>query len=283
MENVLISITVGKSIKDGKMNVFLFVCLMIISFQNEKGVAQQQYVFNSRYLNTTDTIWVFAPENKKINSSLFLLHGYGGDYSQWNNISNLQAVADSTGILLICPDGLRDSWYFDSKKSNDPIKFTAFFIQQLIPFIDSAYSIRHLPRYIGGLSMGGYGAFYIYLSSPQLFKAAFSSSGAFDFSQPVMRRFGIEKRLGSFSDNEALWEEMSMVNQIQGIVPWYNYRFYMDCGFDDPFLDANRQVHKQLKSELCENVLMMITGGHNRHYWKQSIMIYINIIKSDMI
>ncbi len=273
-----------KNIRHIKMNVLsLAVFFISCFFQNEEVNAQQQYIISSSFLYKADTVWVFAPEDREINSCLYLLHGYGGNYMQWNKISGLQAVADSTGILIICPDGFNDSWYFDGKLEDDHLNYTSFFIHKLIPFIDSLYNTNQQPRYIGGLSMGGYGAFYIYLKSPLLFTAAFSSSGAFDFSKPVMQSFGIEKRLGNYSDNKSMWKEMSMINQMQQIMPWHHYRFYMDCGYDDPFLEANKMVNKHLKDIPCENVLMLLPGAHSRKYWQKSILIYINIIKSDVI
>src|ERR1700755_516132 len=48
-------------------------------------------------------------------SVVYLLHGHGGNYSQWiTTAPQITAEATTDNILFVCPDGGYDSWYFDS-------------------------------------------------------------------------------------------------------------------------------------------------------------------------
>lgn len=45
---------------------------------------------------------------------IYLLHGYGGDYSSWLKIKpDLPQLATEKQVIFVCPDGL-SSWYWDS-------------------------------------------------------------------------------------------------------------------------------------------------------------------------
>lgn len=243
-------------------------------------VSGQKYVLKSEYLPEKDTVLVVAPEgNTTIEDVVYLLHGWNGNYRQWNKIADLQSLANNKNILFVCPDGLKDSWYFNSVKSSDKMEYATFFVRDLIPFVDSVYTTQQKNRFIGGLSMGGYGALYIYLSYPDLFKAVFSSSGAFDFSMPVVQNYGIDQRLGNYQENKQIWHKMSMINRMEEAELSSEHSIYMDCGTSDPFLTSNRQLHNYLKKTPAKVSYMEMQGGHSAKYWKKSLMILLMLIQ----
>ena len=47
-------------------------------------------------------------------------------YRQWNTIINVQKYADAYGFIIVCPDGLKDSWYINSPRKQMS-KFEDFF------------------------------------------------------------------------------------------------------------------------------------------------------------
>jgi len=71
-------------------------------------------------------------------------------------------------IIIVMPDGFTDSWYVDSLV----YQMESAIIDDLIPYIESKYSIDKNIRYIAGLSMGGYGALRFVLLYPDYFKGA---------------------------------------------------------------------------------------------------------------
>lgn len=243
--------------------------------------AQDQYVIQSKYLDQQDdTIHVYKPASMNVDLVVYMLHGWNGDYRQWSKFKDLQKLADSWNILIVCPDGLKDSWYFDAQLPDDNVYYSQFMMNDLIPLIEKEYNIKEQPRIIYGLSMGGYGAFYLYLKYPQYFQAALSSSGAFDFTNPLMKHYGIDKRLGDFQENPKIWMRMSMLNLLEKKDLNENFIFYLDCGTKDPFYKSNIDVADYLKESKATVFYNEMSGGHNKQFWKNSVILQLFIINA---
>ncbi len=45
---------------------------------------------------------------------VYLLHGSGGDYTDWTANSRIGKLADRYHVILVMPDGGHESWYIDS-------------------------------------------------------------------------------------------------------------------------------------------------------------------------
>lgn len=251
---------------------YLILFPVFILLVGIKGWAQDEIIMESEFLDKPDTIWVFSPEKEMDPRALvYMLHGWNGSYKQWNRIINLQKYADSLGFVFVCPDGFEDSWYFNAVKSSDPVNYADFFIHDLLPRIDSIVGKKIETRFITGLSMGGYGSFYIYLNYPEYFTAAFSSSGTFDLTLPIMRKYGLEKRLGDPDKYSARYSKMSILNIAKRKNISSGQRYYFDCGKNDPFFDCNKELYDYLKSKTQDVKFRESEGEHSSHYWKRSI------------
>ena len=106
---------------------------------------------------------------------LYLLHGFGGSYTTWQNITDLRPLADACGMIVVCPDGA-NSWYWDSPL--DPAsQFETFVAQELPDWIDARYLTipSREGRAVTGLSMGGHGALWVALRHKDRFGEAGTS------------------------------------------------------------------------------------------------------------
>ena len=84
--------------------------LLSIAASGERRI----HIIESPNLHCNDTVVVYSPEasaNHRDCPALFLLHGWGGKWSSWEEHSDLQAVSNRFGFRIICPDGFKDSWY----------------------------------------------------------------------------------------------------------------------------------------------------------------------------
>ncbi|MDZ7742183.1 MAG: alpha/beta hydrolase-fold protein [Bacteroidota bacterium] len=181
------------------MNRFLQICLFFIFFVSGQLIAQQQQVFHSKYLNRPDTVWTFTPATYSEASQqeyplLYLLHGWGGNFRHWDLMIDCQEYADRYGFVIVCPDGLYDSWYINSPVQGEN-QFEDFFFKDLFPFVIDHYRVDADEVFISGLSMGGHGALYLMAKHPEKFTSAGSLSGLLKF-QAWQNHYALERVLG---------------------------------------------------------------------------------------
>jgi putative tributyrin esterase len=189
--------------------------------------AQEQIIYQSKNLPKADTTWVFKPKQyKKLDKLpvMFLLHGYSGNYKQWNGIMDAQKYADEYGFIIVCPDGLFSSWYLNSPAKAD-WQYETFFFDELYPDIKQKYKVDNQNIFISGLSMGGHGALYLFIKRPELFSGAGSTSGGVKLSDGF-GKFGLGELLGNpLADNE-LWKKFSVYDNIDKLKGKYKTNYF---------------------------------------------------------
>ena len=143
---------------------------------------------------------------------LYLLHGFGGSYTTWQNINDLRPLAVACGMIVVCPDGA-NSWYWDSPL--DPAsQFETFVAQELPDWVDARYLTipSREGRAVTGLSMGGHGALWVALRHKDRFGAAGSTSGGVDI-RPFPDSWEMKKQLGELKDNPERWNAHTVIRQ----------------------------------------------------------------------
>lgn len=108
---------------------------------------------------------------------LALLHGYNGGNLDWALYSNASEISSKYNLAVILPSG-ENSFYLDSEVTGH--KYATFVGQELIDYVRNTFhlSSRKEDTFVGGLSMGGFGAIHTALQFPDTFEKAFSLSGA---------------------------------------------------------------------------------------------------------
>lgn len=109
---------------------------------------------------------------------LYLLHGYTDHYPAWLSYTNITQYARGYRQIIVMPEG--DNGFYTNSYTDPNLAWEDFLILDLIPYVDSHYRTiaSREGRAVGGLSMGGYGAFKFGLKYPRLFTAAASLSGS---------------------------------------------------------------------------------------------------------
>ena len=152
------------------------IALALIVLTAPLSGAQELFMFDSPNLHCKDSVLVFSPSADKDLPTLFLLHGFGGKYSDWSRHTDLQAAAESSGFRIICPDGFYKSWYLDDANPAN-MQWRKFFWEECWPAMEKRYGLKADKTFIDGLSMGGHGAMNIFLDHPERFRGAGSMSG----------------------------------------------------------------------------------------------------------
>ncbi len=199
---------------------------------------------------------------------VYLLHGHGGNHKAWlQSAPQLEAKANLLNMLLVMPDGSRNSWYMNSP-INPAIQYESFMVNELVPYIDSAYN-TNLKRAITGLSMGGHGAFYLSFRNKGVFGAAGSICGGVDI-RPFPKNWEINQLLGDINEQPANWEANTVIN-IADNLKADDLRIIFDCGYGDFFLSVNRALHQKLLKNKIPHDYTERPGAHTSAYWGSSI------------
>lgn len=199
---------------------------------------------------------------------IYLLHGYSDNYMAWQNHVDLTKHANKFGFIIVCPDG-QDSWYFDSPI--DPtFQFETYITQELRNYIENNYRTindrEH--RAITGLSMGGHGALWLAWRHPDIYAMCGSMSGGVDITT-IKDHYKIDKRLGKYAANEAVWKTHSVIN----LVPTLKNDLFIiiDEGTSDIFIKDNRNLHAALKERKIKHEYNERPGRHSWDFWLKSL------------
>jgi S-formylglutathione hydrolase FrmB len=253
-----------------------FVILWVWSLVSLSVCGQELWVVHSKNLNRADSTWVFVPANAGAEKLpvVILLHGYGGKPRAFGVGLDLARLADSLRIVFVCPDGLFDSWYFDSKfvpGSNYEQFFFADFLPQLLrQFPTDAKRVC-----IDGFSMGGHGAVFLASRHPDLFLAAGSISGTLDLEFSGLRNTSLSKHLGAY--NRKIWWPFMA---IAGLTNLHTVPLIVSCGLSDPLLPASRRFVEQAHKQGIMPTYIEAQGKHDGRFVASQIMAHIHFFES---
>jgi S-formylglutathione hydrolase FrmB len=237
--------------------------------------AYKQHVLTSKNIAKADTVWVFTPSTYDENPAkkypmVYLLHGWSGNYHQWNDIMDCQAYSDRYGFILVCPDGLYDSWYINSP-AKEQSQFATFFFSDLMPFVEKNYRQDPENIFITGLSMGGHGALYLFASKPELFRSAGSLSGVLDLTD-WLDSYSIKDYLGitgKKTGSDRL-KAFSVTGNIKSIAE-SGKEIIISCGSADEFLGINNDFKTKCDDAKIKATYITGPGKHDYSYWESAI------------
>ena len=216
----------------------------------------------------------------------YLLHGMFGDADSWVRYSNIDRYAQDRRIVLVmCSAG--NSFY--QKMAFGP-DYEAFFTRELPAYICSLFPVspRREDTFIGGFSMGGYGAWHLALTAPEQFSRAASMSGALDLvslyrdreTNPMLTPFCWEAIFGRKESLEGTSSDLFAQYarcRAAGPVP----DLYQACGTEDFLYQMNQGVRDRLLSEKAKLIWNEGPGGHDWTFWDGHIQRVLDWLLED--
>lgn len=128
---------------------------------------------------------------------LWLLHGEGGDCSDWTRLSMIEHHAQRAGIALVMPD-LANSMCMDMVHGGYPyFTYLSTDLPRHLHHLVRVLSKRQEDNFVAGVSTGGYGAVKWMLTAPQMFSACACLSGDIDMVSALRER----QARGALSDD----------------------------------------------------------------------------------
>ena len=251
----------------------------------------QTVQLQSKLVNTTLSYNVILPPDYRTSSAtrypvLYLLHGFGGHYSDWVTRTNVADYAAQYRLIVVTPEG-NNSWYTDSA-STATDKYESYILKELIPDVEKRFRTieSRYGRGIAGLSMGGYGALKFGLKSPATFAFAGSMSGAVAVPSWTEDDYQNLKSIrdSAFSAFGPLGSEARKANDIFEITRnLSNTRIaslpyvYLDCGTEDIFISENDRLAALLREKKIPHEFRELPGDHSWPYWNQQVQEVLKI------
>lgn len=208
---------------------------------------------------------------------LWLLHGGGGDHTDWVRYTSIERYANKAGLAVVMP-AADNSGYMDMKRGG--YQYFTYISEDLPSFL---YNILPLSRkrednFVAGLSMGGYGAVKWMLRKPEMFSAAASLSGAIDIVYILKEqeaqgegRIGFTPAYGNSKEIEGTEDDNMYLFRKRVEEGTILPKFYIAIGQEDFGYQNNVAAMEQLKTLGVEFTYTPDHGEHNWDFWDRHI------------
>jgi enterochelin esterase-like enzyme len=200
---------------------------------------------------------------------LYLLHGIGGDYTEWYNgarpdiiLDNLYSESKLAKMIVVMPNGramaddrpVGDIFAEDKKAAFENFQYDLF--NDLIPYIQAHYPVftARENRAIAGLSMGGGQALNFGLK----YLSSFAYVGAFS---PAPNTYSPGK----------LAPNPTQVTQNMKVL-------WISCGGQDRLVNIAQEVHDYFAQNNVPHIWRLIPGNHDMTFWKDSLYHFSQLI-----
>ena len=229
--------------------------------------------YDSKTVGTTRKMQVYTPpgySSDKKYPVLYLLHGIGGDETEWQRFSspnlildNLIAAGKAVPMIVVMPNGRAQK--NDRAEGNVMASAPAFaaferdLLDDVIPAIESKYSVDARPekRAIAGLSMGGGQSFNFGLGNLDTFAWIGPFSAA-----PNTKPAG--ELIPNVDDAKAKLKLL-----------------WISCGNKDGLIAISQNVHQFLKKNGIEHVWHVDGHGHDPQHWSSSLYWFAQSVFQD--
>ena len=224
--------------------------------------------------------------------TLYLLHGVFGSYIDWVNGTRIQRYAEEHDLAVVMPSG-DNAFYVDQPGANN--YYGEFVGKELVELTRKMFPLsrKREDTFIGGLSMGGYGAMRNGLKYWENFGCIVALSGALLVEDVAKRTNDDPFFLNRRDYAEACFGDLSkildsdknpkyLVRQLKKEgrpIP----RIYMACGDADSLLPANQDMASFLKEQGADVTFEVGPGAHEWDFWDTYIRKAIEWLPTDKV
>ncbi len=220
--------------------------------------------------------------------TLYLLNGLYGDSSEWITHTNIKVLAEVNNLCVIMPSG-ENSFY---RNQGEGRNYSNFIGQELLTITRNMFNLsrKREDTFIGGYSMGAYGALYNGLKYHHNFSKIVGLSPVLKLDYSVNKSTKPSSHYSlSFLENCFGSLENMDINEIN---PEYLLKnliandkrvpdIYLSCAEDDEILINPTRKFKEVLNKYKDNVNYTYSegrGGHNWQYWDRQLESIINWI-----
>jgi enterochelin esterase-like enzyme len=232
----------------------------------QEGIARgklEMIQYESKTVGTTRNLNVYTPpgySSEKRYPVLYLLHGIGGDETEWQRfatpdllLDNLIAQEKAVPMIVVMPNGRAQK--NDRAEGNVMAAAPAFavfekdLLEDVIPAIEARYSVQsdRLHRAIAGLSMGGGQSLNFGLTNLDTFAWIGGFSSAPNTKSP----------------EELIPDAQKAKDQLKLL--------WLSCGNKDGLIRISQRLQRYLKEQGVPHVWNVDSHGHDPTHWRNNL------------
>lgn len=210
--------------------------------------------------------------------TLYLLHGFSGNTLDWMLGSLAQDLAVKYNLAIVTPNG-ENSFYLDQKGTGRA--YGTYIGEDLVEYVSKTFGLSSKKEdiFIGGLSMGGFGAIHTGLKYKDTFGGMFGLSSALIINKIIGKEQGYRDEVADFDYYEAVFGNLNELDESENN-PEYLLKtrlangetiqpIYMACGTEDFLINENREFHEVLLQNNVSHTYQESTGVHDWKFWNE--------------
>ena len=208
--------------------------------------------------------------------TLVLLHGHGGAAADWLTGSGIQELATKYNLAVLMPNG-RNSFYLDKEASGEG--YGTFIGEELLSYARKTFGLSDKAEdtFIGGFSMGGFGALRNGLKYSQNYSKIMAFSSAIITKEVHEMDPARGNMVANYAYYAATFGDPATVLERDADPAWLVKQklaageklpgIYMACGTDDMLLPVNQEFAQVLTENDVPFIFKVSKGMHDWTFW----------------
>jgi enterochelin esterase-like enzyme len=243
--------------------------------KEREGIARgkiETVEYDSKTVGTRRKMLVYTPPGYSDQIRypvLYLLHGIGGDETEWHKNARPQVILDNLAadkklvpMIVVMPNGRAEKNdraegnIFAPEHQQAFADFEKDLLSDVIPFVQSKYSVKkdRESRALAGLSMGGGQSLNFGLGNLDVFAWVGGFSSAPNTKAPAELVPDPAKTAGQL---KLLW---------------------ISCGDKDGLIRISQDLHAYLKEKNVPHIWHVDSGGHDFAVWKNDLYLFSQLL-----
>lgn len=212
---------------------------------------------------------------------LYLLHGMSGNHNSWLKRTNVERLVRNTNLIVVLPN-TSNGWYTDTHYGFQYYTAIAEELPKLLHRFFPNMTQKREKTFIAGLSMGGYGALKLALSTNRFSHAA-SFSGALSFHGNTLEETDPARKdywngiFGSVTDWTTSTYSLESISKQSD----KKTALWIWCGEQDFLYEANNFAVEHLKELGFKVTYTHSSGKHEWYYWEKQLEIFLQTLPID--
>lgn len=240
-------------------------------------------------IDDEDAVW-----DKKPFQTLYLLHGVFDDCNSWVNNSRILRLAEEKKIAVVMPSG-ENSFYLDApsvdgetRAANIGDMYSQFISNELVEFTRSIFPLskKREDTFIGGLSMGGYGALINGLKNYKTFSKIAALSPALMIDDAINSSYNKHVILRNRAFFESYFGRLDLIKESEKNPFWLVEnlknqkielpKIYLACGKNDHLFARCEEFASFLMTQQTDFIFEKNSGDHDWNFWDMHIERVLN-------